>query len=184
MPETQPRSFDTALRLPALDGIQQGVLSSTYRGIPCLKSPFDLVLYSELIDRQGTASVIEIGTKFGGSALWFADAMSIRGKENPRVVSVDIEALTGFQDPRIEFLVGDAANLGATLTDALLQLLPRPWLVVEDSSHLYPDATAVLHFFDAHLTPGDCIVVEDGILDCLLERDLRPLRRRSEQGRP
>lgn len=43
-------------------------MSSKYRGIGCLKSPFDMVIYLQLFSREVPRTVIEIGTRFGGSA--------------------------------------------------------------------------------------------------------------------
>lgn len=160
----QGRPFDTAVPAALLATIQAGVMRSVYRGVPFLKSPFDIGIYLQLLTRIAPKSVIEIGTKHGGSALWFADMLSAAGVPAPRVVSVDIQPIAQFTDPRILFLEGDAADLAPALTPALLDSLPRPWLVVEDSSHLYAHSLAVLRFFHAHLLQGDCIVVEDGVV--------------------
>jgi cephalosporin hydroxylase len=40
--------------------------------------------------------------------------------------------------------------------------LPRPWIVIEDSSHHYRDTLAVLRFFDPYMRSAEYIVVEDG----------------------
>ena len=175
---SQGRTFDSAAPPELLQGVQNGVLRSTYRGVPFLKSPFDIGIYLQLLSGLQPRTVIEIGTKHGGSALWFADMLSAAGVETPQVVSVDIKPLAQFVDPRITFLEGDAADLGAVLTDERLRLLPHPWIVVEDSSHFYADSLAVLRFFDRHLAPGDYIVVEDGVVAQLP----RPAYRRYDNG--
>jgi cephalosporin hydroxylase len=108
--------------------------------------------------------VIEIGTKFGGSALWFADMLTTHGIAEGHVVTVDVEPRVGYSDQRIEVVVGDAAMLADALPAARLRTYSKPWLVVEDSSHLFADALAVLEFFDGYLASGDYIVVEDGVL--------------------
>ena len=41
----------------------------TYRGVPMLKNPFDLALYLLLLRRLKPRTVIEIGSKSGGSGL-------------------------------------------------------------------------------------------------------------------
>lgn len=174
----QGRSFDTAVPAEVLGAVQKGVMRSVYRGVPFLKSPFDIGIYLQLLSRIAPRSVIEIGTKHGGSALWFADMLSAAGVAQPRVVSVDINPLAKFTDPRIQFLQGDAADLAPVLTPELLESLPRPWLVVEDSSHFHHHVTAVLWFFDGYLRAGDCIVVEDGVVAHLPE----PVYRQYENG--
>ncbi len=118
------------------------------------------MLYMQLFERLKPNTIIEIGSKSGGSALWFADMISAAGRK-PRIVSVDLEP-PSLVDDRIDFLRGDALNLGASLTDDRLAELPRPWVVTEDSAHVYETTRAVLDFFDCRLVPGEFIVIEDG----------------------
>jgi cephalosporin hydroxylase len=158
------RAFKTAFSQELLRAIQAGTLAYTYKGVRCLKDPFELAIYSKLIWDLRPASLIEIGTNQGGSALWFADGLSCAGLSSP-VVSIDLAPPAGTRDPRVEFLRGDAARLGETLTPARLDRLPHPWLVVEDSSHHYDVTLAAIRFFDATMKPGDVLVVEDGVLD-------------------
>jgi cephalosporin hydroxylase len=148
-----------------LDRIQRGTLRTTYRGVPFLKSPFDISLYLELLGRLAPSTVIEIGTKFGGSALWFADMLSAQGVAAPRILSVDIEPASRVEDPRITFITGDANRLDRALPVELLASCQRPFLVVEDSSHMYAECAAVLAYFHPILRHGEYIVVEDGVVD-------------------
>ena len=166
-PETDGRSFRSGLTQDVLAGIQEGVLRTQYRGVPFLKSPFDISLYLQLIGKLRPAAVVEIGAKAGGSALWFADMLTNHDIRGARVVSVDLQPPTGIVDDRIAFIKGDAGDLTPALSSDLMGGLGRPILVVEDSSHRYSDVLAVLRFFDGHLVAGDYIVVEDGILQQL-----------------
>lgn len=158
------RAFRSSVPSSVLDQIQTGVMRTVYRGVPFYKSPFDIALYLQLLAKLRPKTVIEIGTKHGGSALWFADTLAAHEIAGARVISVDINPIARLNDPRITFLVGDAKELAAILGEALLHLLPRPWLVIDDSSHRYEDAMAVLAFFHRHLRLGDYIVIEDGIV--------------------
>ncbi len=158
------RDFDQSLPRDLLHTVQEGVFRTVYRGVPFLKSPFDIALYLQLLGRLQPRTVIEIGAKHGGSALWFADMMTVHGVSAPRVVSVDIELIAKFTDPRITFIQGDAADLEQALPASLLDACERPFLVVEDSSHLYKHCLAVLNFFHTRLQAGDYIIVEDGVL--------------------
>lgn len=157
------RRFGSDLSGESWDSIQRGVMSSVYRRVPCFKSPFDLGLYMQLLAKLQPRTVIEIGSKFGGSALFFADMMTADGLDG-RVISVDTEQQVTFSDPRIDFIIGDALDLASALPDDLLAGLERPLLVVEDSSHHFDTCMAVLQFFDRWLEPGDYVVVEDGIV--------------------
>ena len=161
------RSFDTELPTGLLSRVQRGTLRTTYRGIPFWKSPFDIALYLQLLSKLSPGTVIEIGTKFGGSALWFADMMTAQGTESAGVLSVDIAPTATISDPRITFLRGDAKQLGDVLRPELLNRCARPFLVIEDSSHMYAESAAALEFFHPVLRTGDYMVVEDGIVSQL-----------------
>lgn len=163
----QGREFGSSVPAETLDRIQLGTLRSVYRNVPFYKSPFDIGLYLQLLSRLAPRTVVEIGASHGGSALWFADMLAAQGIEDPRVVSVDIEAQATFTDPRIRFMQGDARRLEAVLTPELLGDLPRPWLVIEDSSHYFQETIATLDFFHPFLQSGDYIVVEDGVVSQL-----------------
>jgi hypothetical protein len=65
----------------------------------------------------------------------------------------------------VEFRKGSSAELDQVLSDAEMQSLPRPLLVIEDSSHRYEHSLAVLRFFDRWLREGEYICIEDGIMD-------------------
>jgi cephalosporin hydroxylase len=143
--------------------IQQGTMAYRYRGVPLQKNPFDLALYSLLLDRARPRTLIEIGSYRGGSALWFADQAGLLGL-GLEVLSIDIEKPVTVANPSVTFLQGDARELGTVLTPALMNAVTRPLLVVEDSSHLANTTAAVLEFFDPWLRSGEYIVIEDGIL--------------------
>ena len=160
------RGFKTAFGPELLQSVQAGTMAYTYKGIRCLKDPFDLAIYTKLIWDLRPKSLIEIGSNQGGGALWFADMLTVAGLGCP-VVSIDRVPPTGFTDPRIAFLAGDAARLGDTLTPEMCAALPHPWLVVEDSAHTCDVTLAAIRFFAGAMQPGDVLVVEDGVLDDL-----------------
>lgn len=157
-------AFQSAFPPQFLATYQKGVMGYTYRDRLCLKSPIDLALYLRLLWKIKPATIIEIGSQRGGGALWFADMTTVFGL-NTRVVSVDLSPPQDLQDPRISFLKGDVERLEESLTPELLSSLPRPWFVVEDSSHTSAGVTAALEFFAPRMEPGEMMVVEDGILD-------------------
>ena len=105
---------------------------------------------------------MEIGTFFGGSALWFADMLDAHRIEGARVVTVDVNAYPGERDPRITYLTEDAKDLESVLGDTDLASFGRPWLVVDDGSHVESDIAAFLEWVHPKLRPGDYVVVEDG----------------------
>ena len=167
-PPTDQRSWHTSLPRPTLLRLQQSLHNYQYRGVPLLKNPFDLALYPTLLWKLKPLSIIEIGSKSGGSALWMGDLQSSFGIHG-HVYSLDIVKVETVSHPRVTFLEADGRALGETLRPEFLQRLPRPWLVIEDADHAYETSSAVLKFFDPWLQPQEYIVIEDGIISDLSE---------------
>lgn len=147
-----------------LQKIQEGTLKYEWKGILCCKNPFDFALYSMLIWREKPGTIFEIGTYFGGGALWLADLTRCFGL-NTQIISVDIEKFDAFSDARIDFRQGDAHKLASVFSREELSNFPRPWLVIEDSSHMRITTRSVLEFFHDWLNDGEYILIEDGIMD-------------------
>lgn len=151
--------------------IQEGTMAYTYRGLPLLKNPFDLAIYSLLLQRAKPRTLVEVGSYMGGSAVWFADQAGLLGL-GTKVLSIDLEVPATEANASVQFLRGDARELQEVLPPSVLGALPRPLMVVEDSSHLSGTTAAVLEFFDPWLRPGEYIVIEDGILSDMRVADL------------
>lgn len=155
------RTFETDLPPRLLKTIQQGVYRMRYRNVSMYKNPFDVALFTRLWSLLKPRTVIEVGTKDGGSALWFADLMRAHRTEGA-IISIDLTLPEDVSDPMIDFRRGDALTLQGVLSGEELAELPHPFLVVEDSAHFYETSRAVLDFFHPHLRPGDYMVIEDG----------------------
>ena len=141
--------------------IQEGIYRFRYRDIACSKNPFDLALYSMLISKVLPATIIEIGSSSGGSAVWFADQMRNNSKV-PNVISLDIQKVVNIVEPGVQFIQGDIFKLSDSELPTLIPTLPRPLLVVEDGPHSYEGCVAALEFFHQFLATGEYIVIEDG----------------------
>ncbi len=142
--------------------IMRGQLKYTYRGLRCLRNPIDLALYLQILQELSPTTVIEIGTKEGGSAVWFGDMLKVSGMQG-KVYSIDLEppplkVLTS----NVWFLRGDESDLGGVDLD--WGRLPHPWLVIQDASHQYAGVLKSLRFLNKYMVAGDYLVVEDGYL--------------------
>lgn len=158
------RDFKTAFAKPLLNSYQDGTLKYSYKGVRFIMSPIDLALYLKMMWELQPATIIEIGSKEGGSALWLAD-MAKNYDLNCRVLSIDLEPPKLIQVAGITFLKGDVNKLDEVLTDSVLTELPHPWLVIEDSAHTFDGCTAALSFFAEKMHPKDVLIMEDGVLD-------------------
>ncbi len=155
-----------------------GSMRYTYRGIPMIKNPIDMALYLKLLWELKPATVIEIGSKFGGTAVWFGDMMKLWGLPG-QVISIDIrppENKPWHCPDNVQFMQGDEADLSP---HGFAEPMRRPWLIINDASHSRSKVLACMEFFDKHTRSGDYMIIEDGFLteigiDNLGERDGGP----------
>src|ERR1700741_1584654 len=87
--------LDQRLRDYWMERVAQHTKDS-YAGIPMSKFPEDLRTYEHLIWQTDANTVVEIGTQFGGSALWFRDRLVAFAKYRPRlpaplVITLDLD---------------------------------------------------------------------------------------------
>lgn len=147
----------------------------TYAGVRIGKLPEDLRVYEHLLWASRASVVVEIGTDFGGSALWFRDRLATMARygriEHGHVVSIDINidkarACIDAADPTdITLIEGNV--LDPELPARITQIVPANsrCFVIEDSAHTYETTAAALNGF-AHLVGvGGYFVVEDGCVD-------------------
>ena len=136
-----------------------------WKGLPLFKTAFDFAIYAMLLWELKPATVIEIGSGAGGSAVWMADLMVAYGSP-ARVLSFDLNVPTDCSHEHVSFLHGDANEMSSVLSEAEVADLPHPWLVVEDA---HVNVRGVLEAFDSYLAKGDYVVVEDSWMN---ERDI------------
>ena len=130
-----------------------------FLGVQVWKTPLDLWLYQELIHDERPDVLIEAGTKFGGSAYYFARMFDLIG--HGEVVTIDVEEQPGRPEhPRITYLAGSStdpdvfARVGELLGD-------RKPLIVLDSSHRRGHVRDELRLWSPLVPVGSYIVVED-----------------------
>jgi cephalosporin hydroxylase len=147
--------------------------SVAYRGVRTLKLPLDLWNYQEILFERGIESVVETGTRHGGSALFFADVLQARGASGI-VVTIDLDASARHvqEHSRIRFLNGDSGD--PAMAERAFGMLPAPrgpLFVILDSDHSCDHVLREMEAFVPQLRPGDYLVVEDTNLN---GRPVRP----------
>jgi len=163
---TQQRAWHTTLSREHMLLIQNATLNYSYRGVPMLKNPFDFALYPLLFWNLKPLTIIEIGSKHGGSALWFGDMLNNFGIDG-HIYSIDLFKVTSVEHPRVTYMEGNGRALQQILTPDFINSLPRPLLVIEDADHTYETSKHVLEFFHPYLQREEYIVIEDGIISDL-----------------
>lgn len=147
----------------SLEGVDKGHHNVTYKGIPCMKCPFDYVIYQMIIEEVKPDLIIEIGTNKGGSALYYADLLELQGKGV--IHSIDIKDDCGDtvkNHNRISLFKEGWINYNLELTQNFEKIL-----VIEDSSHEYKNTLDVMNRFWPLVSKDSYFIVEDGIINDL-----------------
>jgi cephalosporin hydroxylase len=134
-------------------------------GVKALKSPSDMWNYQEILSSLKPSLVIEFGTRFGGSALFFAAVMRQIGNRF-KLLSVDIDPSNISEmtrkDPDIELLTMSSVDSRVAEKIAMLRRqFPGPVFVILDSDHAEAHVLAEMKSIRPLLVPGDYVVVED-----------------------
>jgi cephalosporin hydroxylase len=138
-------------------------------GVPIYKLLFDLWNYQEILSELQPSLVVEFGSAYGGSALYFSHLLCSLG--NPyRVLSVDIDhsGISGRarQDPNIDFIQSSSTDPKVAETIAAWRRkLPGPLFAILDSDHSKKHVLAEMELLRPLLTNGDYMVVEDGCVN-------------------
>jgi cephalosporin hydroxylase len=137
-----------------------------WRGVRVVKFPSDLILYAQVIQENKPDFIIETGTAYGGSALFFRDMLSLFNPSG-RVITIDVSPRSMFAGPAnaVRQIVGssiDPTVLARVRDEMEDDSKPTPKvMVVLDSDHSGHHVFKELRMYSKLVTPGQFIVVED-----------------------
>jgi len=139
--------------------------TTTWMGVKTLKSPSDMWNYQEILSSLTPAVVIEFGTRYGGSALFFAAVMRQIGNRF-KVLSVDIDPSNISEQTRrdhdVELLTLSSVDPRvAERIASLRREYSGPAFVILDSDHTETHVLAEMKLIRPLLVRGDYMVVED-----------------------
>lgn len=163
-----------------LKDIQDGMINIQYKGVPCYKFPFDYVLYQMIINDVRPDLIIEIGTLFGGSALYLADLQETLGIEGGEVHTIDLHIPHSIQPDRVAGVrVSEQLkdhprikqfNQGYENYDLLNTEGFKTIMVIDDGSHRYDDVATALRKFSPIVTVGSYYIIEDSNAEEVCEK--------------
>lgn len=134
--------------------------NTRWLGVPLQKCPFDLWVYQELLHELRPAVIVECGTAYGGSALFFASLCDLLGEGE--IVTIDIEEYADRSvHDRITYLSGSSTDPAIVETVRDRVKGRSPVLVLLDSNHERDHVLAELRLYGPLVTPGSYLVVED-----------------------
>jgi cephalosporin hydroxylase len=136
-----------------------------WMGVTTLKSPSDMWNYQEILFALQPSLIVEFGTRYGGSALFFASVMRQIGNRF-RLLSVDIDADTVSpktrQDPDIDLLTMSSTDPRvAARIESLRKEYPGPVFAILDSDHSKDHVLDEMKLLRPVLRTDDYLIVED-----------------------
>jgi cephalosporin hydroxylase len=150
---------------------------NTWLGVPCWQNPLDAWIIQEIIAETRPEVIVETGTFAGGGAILWASLLAMFGEG--RVVTVDIrEGLhaRAAQHPlardRVTFVTGSSTDRD-TFTKVAGCCSGARTMVILDSDHRADHVFAELDLWSPLVTPGNYLVVQDGIVT-YLDDDMGP----------
>ncbi len=129
-------------------------------GIPTAKCPLDLWIYQEIFFEVKPDIIIECGTSFGGSALYFASICDLI--DNGKVITIDIEDKEGRpKHKRITYLLGSSTSEDIVEKVTALIRNEEKVLVILDSDHTKQHVLSELGIYSKFVSKGSYLIVED-----------------------
>jgi cephalosporin hydroxylase len=133
-------------------------------GVRTDKCPLDLWIYQEVLHELRPDLIIETGTAFGGSALYFASMCDLL--DHGRVLTIDVQPQEDRPEhPRIEYYAGSSVAPETVEHARHAAEGAETVLVVLDSDHRKEHVLEELRLYAPLVTPGSYLVVEDTILN-------------------
>ncbi|MBW4056284.1 MAG: hypothetical protein HIU83_12960 [Proteobacteria bacterium] len=142
-------------------------------GVPIWQLPEDLIRLQEICFEVQPDWIVETGTKFGGSAIFFASLLELTGKKQGGIITLDIFSTTEAQDTFTKHplrhyvkkvIVGDASDASAGEQVAnTLGANPGKVLVFLDDNHnadhVYREMEMYAHFvpLDSYMIVADTV---------------------------
>jgi cephalosporin hydroxylase len=128
-------------------------------GYEILKCPLDLWVYQELLVRTRPDFVIETGTWFGGSALYFAMVLDLIG--NGQVITIDVAVKPNQpKHSHISYLTGSSIDT-AIVAQVREVVGSQRAMVVLDSDHSAAHVYNEMVAYSPLVQTGDYMIVED-----------------------
>jgi len=148
----------------------------SWLGVPVLQWPTDLLLLQELMTKLRPRIVVETGTYWGGTAVFYASILRLLGIEG-RVISIDIRIdpkarrniATSTFSGQIDLLEGDSKS-EAVHRELQTRLRGEPnVLVCLDSDHTRGHTLEELRLFSRYVPVGGYMVLFDTICEDLAD---------------
>jgi cephalosporin hydroxylase len=137
---------------------------NTWGGVPFLKHPVDAWIMQELIWRTKPDCIVELGTAFGGSAIFFCHMLDMLGNGIVVTVDKDQSRSMGVEHERLMKIAGDAGEPDV-VSDVASWCDSNRVMVIHDASHESADVYRDLKLYADLVSVDGYFIVEDGVVD-------------------
>ena len=136
----------------------------TFLGVRCIKNPFDLWIYQELIYKIRPDLIVETGSFEGGSALYLSAIQQICLGQGT-VITIDLRpewppSVVG--NPHIVTVEGDSTSQEVLDGVAECRRNSKTCMVILDSDHQKGHVLKEMSLYGPFVTEGSYLIVEDG----------------------
>lgn len=144
----------------------EGEAEQWYAGRKIQKCRQDMQRLQRAIADCGPGAIIEIGTRYGGSAGFLSDVSN-----RAFVVSIDLDNKLGWVGRNHDTYRRNIRYVDGPSTDVELFRMVASWIegketmVVLDSDHHAPHVLSEILTWGKLVSPGQCLVVEDACFD-------------------
>jgi cephalosporin hydroxylase len=176
-PKTPEYVLKDLERLMLRIGANEHWYEQTWLGVPIWQLPGDLIRLQNVVFESKPRWIVETGTKFGGSALFFASLLHLLGLESGGVLTVDIELKTEakmvFQGHPLGRLVRTAIE-GNAASEAIagrfqeeIAKNPGPVMVFLDDNHNADHVYRELQLYSPLVGINGYLIVADTVFEDL-----------------
>ena len=177
---------DQGLHRDALDLLARAddhywIHQTTWFGEPVLQLPQDLLALQEIIFKTRPRFIVEVGTAWAGSLLFYSTLMEVLGGE--RIIGIDIYIPQDLRDriasfgrlsQRITWITGsstDPPTIGAVKS---IVGESKEVLVILDSDHTHDHVLNELNLYAPLVGRGQYLVVSDTVVEYIPQQKHRP----------
>lgn len=130
-----------------------------WMGHKVIKFPNDLILYQQELYQLKPDVLVETGTRYGGSALFYANMFDLLGKG--QVITVDVRNFPKKPiHPRITYLIGE--SIDEAIVGKIKELVKgKSCMVTLDSRHDGEYVKKEIDLYHSFVTLNQYLVVED-----------------------
>ena len=188
MTTSDPRSrsylLDDLRRLYVRLAANEGWYRQSWLGVPIWQLPGDLIILQRLVCTIKPRVIVETGTKYGGSAIFFASLLQNLGLMESRVITIDIQETKEARENLLNHRLSHFINrqlIGNALDPSIirevrqqLNTLPGPILLFLDDWHGGDHVLEELNVYTSFVCEDSIAVIADTTFEDLAGTPVAP----------